>query len=267
MINKLKQLFAGDRKPQREDPMRPATIFDDDVYLVSYPKSGNTWMRMLIANYALDGDADLETFRTVVPDIHKEPRACDGMDRPRVIKSHAPYMTEYPRVVYIARDGRDVMVSLYHFLLRGKHIAEGTSFAAFYDDYLARGLWDFGRWGEHVTAWLDQTTADLMWTTYETMKADTAGELRKTLAFIGYDVDEDRVARAVERSEFDRLKKMEKTNPGWHKDGVTDDKPFFRKGGTGQWRDVFDDARLRDFEQRNAAVFARLGYPSSIDDA
>ena len=98
-------------------PGRNLKIFSDDVFLVSYPKSGNTWTRFLIANLTHPKTpAGFANIHELVPDPEgTAKKVFDHMPRPRIIKSHTCFDPEYPRVIYIVRDPRDVVLSQYHY--------------------------------------------------------------------------------------------------------------------------------------------------------
>src|SRR5215831_8538045 len=69
---------------------RGLTVFPDDIYLVSYPRSGNTWTRFLVGNL-LNPDQPV-TFANIegrIPEIYFGPdRILRHLPRPRVLKSH-----------------------------------------------------------------------------------------------------------------------------------------------------------------------------------
>ena len=89
---------------RRKTAEHKVQVFDDDVFLVSYPRSGNTWARFLIGN-AMNPD-DPVTFANLelrVPSIYTFPdRVLRGLLR--ILKSHDVYDPRYPRVIYIVRD-------------------------------------------------------------------------------------------------------------------------------------------------------------------
>ena len=67
----------------------PNKILPDDTYIVSYPKSGNTWVRFLIGNYITRGNYSFNNNNLVIPDLHMNPERCGDTSRPRFIKSHS----------------------------------------------------------------------------------------------------------------------------------------------------------------------------------
>src|SRR5271154_483438 len=78
-------------------------ILPDDVFLVSYPKSGNTWIRFLLANLIFpEQPATFANIHRLVPDpTDSAKRDFDRLPRPRIIKSHDCYDPRYPRVIYV----------------------------------------------------------------------------------------------------------------------------------------------------------------------
>ena len=87
---------------------REITIFDDDVFLTSYPRSGNTWTRFLVGNFVNPNEP--VTFLNVerlVPDMYKTADwVLRRRPRPRVLKSHESFDARYRRVIYRARPAR-----------------------------------------------------------------------------------------------------------------------------------------------------------------
>ena len=99
---------------------RGLTVFPDDVFLVSYPRSGSTWLRFLIGNLAYPADpVNFLNVDSRIPDIYLLPdRVLRRYPRPRILKSHEPFDPRYSKIIYIVRDPRDLVVSLYHYDLK-----------------------------------------------------------------------------------------------------------------------------------------------------
>jgi len=79
-------------------------IYPDDVMLVSYPRSGNTWVRFLLANLMSDSDRPLDfvEMEGFIPAIHSTRQwgQIKSMASGRFIKSHMPYQPDYKKVIY-----------------------------------------------------------------------------------------------------------------------------------------------------------------------
>src|SRR5581483_8943536 len=113
-------LLSPIRRLRRRPPQRGAgrgfTLLDDDMLLVSFPRSGNTWLRVLLANLLRPEPVTLTTIEQVVPDVYANADAdLLRVPRPRILKSHEPFDARYGRVVYLVRHPVDVAVSFYHF--------------------------------------------------------------------------------------------------------------------------------------------------------
>ena len=101
MFRKLTS-FLRSYKIHRNLEFRP-----DDVFIVSYAKSGNIWLRFLIGNliYAEEGGVNFGNFTTLIPDLYRTPKdVIKKMKPPRFIKSHEHFNSTYPKVIYIQRN-------------------------------------------------------------------------------------------------------------------------------------------------------------------
>src|ERR1700685_1517671 len=96
---------------------RNLAVYPDDTFLVSFPRSGNTWIRFLIANLLNPGiEVSFTNIERLIPDTaSKSSRTMKREARPRIIKSHEYFDVRYPKVIYIVRDPRDVALSYYDF--------------------------------------------------------------------------------------------------------------------------------------------------------
>lgn len=240
-------------------------ILSDDVFIVSYPKSGNTWVRFLLGNYLTDCRVDFTNSHLIVPDIHFNPEQCALLKyRPRFIKSHFSYTEQYPNVVYILRDGRDVTVSYFFYLKKIGRLASDVSFENYIRDYTLYGDDMFGDWAQHVRSWTRVASeGKLLCIKYEDILSDTAKQLERILSFAGVKPDHDIIDRAVYSSSFSQMQKMETIQ---HDACPTlshvknKEIKFVREGRSGQWRDYFSHEALELFMKRNEDVLKAWGY-------
>ena len=194
-------------------PRRDLLIWPDDVFLVSFPKSGNTWTRFLIANLVYPNDrVDFASIHKLVPDPFVTwKRDFDSMPRPRIIKSHECFEPRYPRAMYIVRDPRDVVISQYHYHRKCNKIEDGYPMEKFVARFLAGDTCPHGSWGQSVTTWITSRYNDprFLLLRYEDLVSDPHRELARVATFLNIPPDPERISKAVERSAAENKEKSE----------------------------------------------------------
>ena len=273
-------------------------VLPDDIFLVSFPKSGNTWTRFLIGN--LTHPEEPITFANVnrlVPDIYGTSRkGFRRLARPRVIKSHECFDPRYQRVVYIVRDPRDVAVSSYHFARKGRHFEDSLPVERYVSEWFLKPGQPYGTWGEHagswlanaenigrisrvkdafmgtmgtwaenVTSWLGarENGRDLLLLRYEDLLEDTPRELRKAAQFLGLKTSPEMLARAVELSSVKNMRTLEdKQSDQWSttREGRKDIR-FVREAKAEQWKKSLPPASVAEIESAWGNIMQLLGYP------
>jgi hypothetical protein len=248
-------------------PMRQSvTAYDDDVWIVSYPRSGNTWTRFLIANLTANGRAvDWKNIERLVPDIYinRDPDL-RKLPRPRYLKSHEPYRPEYRRVLLIVRDPRDVVVSYYHFSRKRKEATADGGIEAFVDTFLAGRVDDYGNWGENVGSWLGarRGTANFSMFRYEDLIQDPEREVAKIAEALELNIDAALVRHAVENSDADNMRRLESSQHQEHKllRRTRSDIPFVRAGKSGQWESELSREAAERIKHAWGNAMRELGY-------
>jgi hypothetical protein len=249
----------------RDFPGRTLEVFSDDTYIVSYPKSGNTWVRFLVANLLHPDPTDFTTMETRVPTIYQQTaQQLAAFARPRVLKSHEYFDPRYPRVVYVVRDPRDVAVSYFHYSKRKGFLGEVDTIATFTDSFLTGSVNRFGTWYENVASWLAARdgSPDMLFVRYEDLRKDTAAELRRIAEFLRLDGSDTTIARAVDASSFERMRELEEVSGGntLHLKHKRADVPFIRKGVAGGWKQELPDTARARIESAWGTLMERLQY-------
>src|SRR5437870_10262199 len=121
---------------------RNLAVYPDNTFIVSYPRSGNTWTRFLVANLLHPGEpATFLNIERWVPDSEAQSsRYLKRIPRPRVIKSHQYFDHRFKKVVYIVRDPRDVALSYYDFHRKYRQIPDGYPLTKYVSDFVAGRL-------------------------------------------------------------------------------------------------------------------------------
>jgi len=249
---------------------RDITIFPDDVFLTSYPRSGNTWARFLVGNLAYPSEP--VTFLNVerlVPDMYKHSdRTLRNLPRPRIMKSHECFDPRYKKIIYVVRDPRDVAVSNYHWEMKQRSMGDSYPIEKFVPRWLEPIYWDrLGSWGDHVTSWLStrQGKPGFLLLRYEDMLANPEKELEKVARLLGIDPEPARLRRAAELSSADRMRRLEKDQGDqWVQTRYTrQDKNFVRKAASGDWRAILPSESVEMIESEWGEIMKRLGYELS----
>ena len=187
---------------------------NQDIYLVSFPKSGSTWLNFIIANInmLMSGQDRRATFLNIhqyVPDIHD----CRFVGKPvldwpgfNIIKSHSQYNRLYPHVIYIVRNPADVLVSYYKFQVGlGNYSGSFSNFIR-----SANGI---KNWNQHVTGWFLKSPASLPFylIKYENLKNNPHEVIKDLYIQLGFELRDEIISDALERSSFENMKKSEKS--------------------------------------------------------
>jgi hypothetical protein len=186
------------------------------------------------------------------------------MPRPRIIKSHECFDPRYPRVIYIVRDPRDVVVSQYHYHRKIRKIEDDSPLEKFVARFLAGETCPHGSWGQNISTWLSTSEGNprFLLLRYEDLVVDTARELAKIVAFLHLSAGPEQIAQAVERSSADHMRKLEETQTdknGLMK-GSRKDLSFVRAAGSGGWRTELPAPMVEKIEAAWGPLMRHLGY-------
>lgn len=232
---------------------------DDDVWVVTYPRSGTTWTLFLVHLIRNGGELDFAHLASVAPwferDLalgHTTAAELDARPAPRLFKSHLPSAELPPRgrVLLVERDGRDVALSYFH--LYRAYLAYHGDFDAFFARFLAGDL-QYGSWLDYTRAWraAAQEHPRLLWLRYEDLKQDLGGEVRRIARFLEVALDDETLARVVERGSFAFMKQHEArfdfARVAVREQRHLEEKRFLREGAVGRGAASLSDAQQRAY--------------------
>lgn len=253
------------RRVQREVLYRLHDWPHRNLLVIAQPKSGSTWLwRMLLETPGYFRWAPRSLQRHTMKQDGFHDLDGDEMRHPpagySVSKSHTSPSARNTEIleglgrpfVVLQRDPRDLAVSWAHFV-------QARPENAFHDDVAGMDL--HGRIGFYIDTLLDRM---LDWavgwhdyhgelacrTSYEKLKEDTAGEMRRITAHLGLDLSTARLERMITAHTFERTRSRSGGDA------------FFRKGEAGGWREAFDDELAERFNGVDRGRMASLGYAS-----
>lgn len=242
---------------KRKTIINEPTVYSDDTFLVSYPKSGNTWARFIVANLLKKSDDQIDFHSAVdyVPEIGVHHEIAEALDRPRILKSHQVYNPSFQRVVYLIRDPRDVYVSYYHYLR--KKLPSNLAFSQFLKEKVDTP----SSWKAHVHSWQDKSNVVATFR-YEDLLANTHEEVSRLASVLGIVADENKIREAIEASSFSSMKTIEQKNgrPFTNESDKATATDFVRKGQQGDWVNYFSQEDLAYLSQNTKDLASRFGY-------
>lgn len=251
---------------------------DDDIVIATYAKSGTTWVQQIVAQLLFNGQEGLEV-ADMSPwlDLRVPPKdiklpLVEAQTHRRFLKTHLPVdalvFSPQAKYIYIGRDGRDVVWSMYNH-----HASANESWYAalndtpgrvgppigpppdsimqYYHDWLDMNGFPWWPFWENIQSWWDiRALPNVLLLHFANLKRDLPGEIRRVAEFIDTPIDETRWHSIVTHCGFDYMKaNATKSVPlaGAFWDGGA--QSFIHKGTNGRWRDVLGPDEIRKYER------------------
>ena len=262
-------------------------------WIASYPKSGNTWIRMFV-HLCVHGkdNLDINQLTKTVPafngilssflrqkGINVENRGSvrnyyfgaqiEAVRRGnKFLKTHNvrgkfdtglfPDPQFVKNVIYVIRDPRDVAISYAHHY--GHSIDEGVRLLCSSTNQIADPR-DPNRaellsdWGTHVNSWCLNDAKTLI-VRFEDMQRDPAATFMKIADKLGFDVDNASIMALLSEISFDKVSALERQTE--FKESVPG-RPFFRTGKAGEYLE-FDQASFAPITNKFGRIMRKFGY-------
>ncbi|XP_028406630.1 amine sulfotransferase-like isoform X1 [Dendronephthya gigantea] len=193
----------------------------DDVFVVTWPKCGTTWMQQILHQLRSGGDMSFDEISDVVPSLEgaydtERDLEAEHNFQPRCYKTHAwyPDCPKGAKYIVIYREPCACFSSGFNYL-KGWFFQPGEiSLHEFVVDYaLPREL--INRMGPapyfaHLLSWWEhRDDPNVLFLFFEDMKDDLESAVRKVASFIGIE-DDERIKKAVQMSSFEFMKSNER---------------------------------------------------------
>lgn len=229
------------------------------LYVLGYPKSGTSWACQLMADY----------FQLPFPQYSLLPIGCAA-----VVHGHEIAAPDYPCAVYVLRDGRDALVSLYFHLLN-RSLSEKASadarrqrqarflgldeartcrdnMPAFVQRQMEQPTSCRANWSEHVRSYLTLRNSTMALLRYEDLLADGPKALSAVVHQLSdAEADPERISAALDRYSFQRQTGGQRREQ---------DRSFLRQGRSGDWTKHFNREAAEIFDHYCGDVLIASGY-------
>ena len=255
------------------DKLKDFPVRADDIWVVTYPKAGTTWTQQIVKLARNGGHDDDKNVSISIPwleamEYYPEIDIND-LPTPRAFKSHTPYEMmpcglphKTPgRYIYVARNPKDVAVSLYHW---NKTLVWGDPTQSWNDHFekFISGDVYYGNYFDHVLSWWSHRhEKNILFLKFEEMKKDLVSAVTKIVQFIGLDLDQETIGNIVSKTTFEAMKDNPLANHSWNKIYVENRTPFMRKGIVGDWKTWFSEEQSKRID----AIYLSRCKPAGLE--
>ncbi|KAJ7984462.1 hypothetical protein DPEC_G00355080 [Dallia pectoralis] len=238
-----------------------------DILIATYPKAGTTWVQEIVDLLRHDGDEEATRRaptqeRSPFLEIHYPPPIPSGLSRiekmtpPRVIKTHLPinlvpegFWENKCKVIYVARNAKDNLVSYYHFEKMTFIQPEPGPWDGYIHKFM-NGELAWGSWYNHVKDyWMEREKKNILYLFYEDMQENPRREVERIMHYLDLSLSDDVISRIVELTSFKSMKENPMANyssmPDIFDQSIS---PFMRKGVVGDWTNFFTPAQNQLFD-------------------
>lgn len=255
-------LISGIHCPEEVDRIQNWEIRDSDVFVITYPKSGTIWLQQILSLIEVNGDVtatnDLLTSQRIpwIELIGNEKEFVSAPS-PRIRVTHLQYQfmplgikKKKGKVIYVARNPKDVLVSYYHFHKYATMLETPKDFDEFFEKFLKGNVYG-NCWFEHIKTWYShREDMNFLYITYEEMIKDLWSVVERISLFLGKNLTPQQINMVVEHSTFKNMKENPQANYQLISSNLLNHQhgAFLRKGTIGDWKNYFTVAQNERFD-------------------
>ncbi|XP_056419258.1 amine sulfotransferase-like [Hyla sarda] len=245
------------------DAIEDMEVREDDVFLVTYPKSGTVWTQQILSLIFNEGHRNgTEQTENIdrMPWIEYNIKNVDFTSRPspRLFTSHLPHYlmpsglrSGMGKIVYVCRNPKDVLVSCYYFVNTLAPLKHPVNWETTIELFMA-GTVIGGSWFDHIRGWYThKKDFNILFVTFEEMKKDLRSAVKKICTFVGVNLDEKEIDTVVEKATFKNMKHDPVSNYKFLSEDVVDKSrgDFLRKGIVGDWKNMMTVSQCERFDK------------------
>ena len=248
------------------------------VFISSFPRSGNTWVRFLLSDCFLQNmGLKTKTKLLIHPDQIIPDRYCNAIEdcdasvkTPGLfIKTHDDFETATElgssatqvniSHVFIYRCPEDTLVSYYHFHRRYEHLKSKTI-----DGVDSFCLAELDRWCYNIQSYIQAKEKDnnrVFFVSYEYLLSGPESIFRSLLTWLNISIDDSILHRAIANMQFKNLRTFEEQDP------QNNDVFFFRRGKSGGGREELQTSTIEEIGKKTSVLLLKANSILAEQDA
>lgn len=263
----------------------------NQIILASFPKTGTTWLKALLHSITHRSSPDHKIItnpllsdhpQELVPSLEtnlyvQQTDSTDHRKNNKILSTHIPYQiigdvlnSSDCKIVYITRNPKDALVSLWHFLQKSRSVEDDPWDLATAVDQFCQGIVPFGPYYEHVLAYREESVTrpeKVMLITFEELKEDPKKRVLEIGEFLGCPFEGEEAAdEIVNNCSFENLSNLE-VNKSTELPPSGFPLPynsFFRKGEVGDHGNYLDEEMIRKIDAVTVDKFHAAGFMYGI---